>query len=239
MAVPGSRTTIPRPHLTRERVLLTALRMADRDGIEALSMRRLAQELGGAPMSLYNHVSSKDDLLDAMIDAVFGEIEQPSTHDDWKSVMLKRALSVRAVLARHRWAIGLMESRTSPGPATLHHHESAIRCLREAGFSITLTAHAFSALDSYTYGFALQERTLPFATATQAADRAQTLLAHVPADQYPHLAEMTIHHVMQPGYDHEHEYEYGLTLILDRLDTLRSQQLQTGRAGTASTAMID
>lgn len=213
---------VSRPFLTRERVLETALLMADRDGLEALSMRRLAKELGGAPMSLYNHVSNKEDLLDAMIDAVFDEIEQPSSHDDWKSAMTKRARSVRAALARHRWSIGLMESRTAPGPATLSHHESAIACLRDAGFSITLTAHALSALDSYIYGFALLERTVPFSTAAETAERAETLLATFPVDQYPHLAEMTVHHVLQPGYDPELEYEYGLALILDRLETLRS-----------------
>ncbi|MGB7962747.1 MAG: TetR/AcrR family transcriptional regulator [Propionicimonas sp.] len=216
-------TARPRPPLTRERVLEAALRLADEDGIEALSMRRLARELAGAPMSLYNHVNNKEDLLDAMMDAVFSEIELPSGHDDWKTAMRKRAFSARAVLSRHPWAIGLMDARTTPGPATLDHHETAIRCLRNAGFSITLAAHAFSALDSHIYGFALQERTLPFATAEETAERAQILLAKVPADQYPHLAEMTIHHVLQPGYDYDNEYEFGLALILDRLDTMRSQ----------------
>lgn len=230
MAVTHQSTAVPRSALTRERVLEAALHLADREGIETLSMRRLAKELGGAAMSLYNHVTNKEDLLDSMIAAVFSEIEKPSSHDDWKTSMRKRALSVRVVLSRHRWAIGLMDTRTNPGPATLEHHEAAVRCLRHAGFSITLTAHAFSALDSYIYGFILQERTLPFATTAETAERAQTFLAKVPPDQYPHLSEMTTHHVQQPDYDYGHEYEFGLALILDRLDTMRSKEPQRDHA---------
>jgi AcrR family transcriptional regulator len=212
-----------RPFLTREAVLEAAMRIADEEGIEALSMRKLARQLGGAAMSLYNHIRSKDDLLDVMIDMVFSEIDHPSDLEDWRSAMMKRALSARAALSRHRWAIGLMEGRTHPGAMTLSHHESALRCLRGAGFSVALTARALSAIDSYTYGFALQERALPFATATEAAERSESLLATFPRAQFPHLAEMTIHHVLQPGYNQENEYEFGLSLILHRLESLRSE----------------
>jgi AcrR family transcriptional regulator len=218
-----------RPPWTRERVLRAAMDLADHGGIESLSMRRLSQELGGAAMSLYNHVANKEDLLDGMIDAVFGEIELPSVGDSWKTAMRQRGISIRRVLSRHPWAIGLMESRTSPGPATLRHHDAVIGCLREAGFSVELAAHAFSVLDSYIYGFALQERSLPFRTPEETSALAQAILARFPVDEYPHLAELTVQHVLQPGYDYGNEYEFGLDLILDGLDrSLRSGLLAAG-----------
>ena len=211
----------PRPPWTRERVLRAAIDLADEGGIETLSMRRLSQELGGAAMSLYNHVANKEDLLDGMIDVVFSEIEPPSDEQGWKTAMRQRAISIRTVLARHPWAIGLMESRTSPGPATLRHHDAVIGCLRRAGFSVELAAHAFSALDSYIYGFALQERSLPFHTPEETSALAQAMLAQFPVDEYPHLAELTIDHVLEPGYDYGNEYEFGLDLILDGLERAR------------------
>ena len=120
----------PRIPLSRDRVLRAAAAFADENGIETLSMRKLAQAVGVEAMSLYNHVANKEDLLDGMIDLVFGEIELPSAAGGWKKAMRQRAISVRTVLARHRWAIGLMESRTSPGPATLRHHDAVLGCLR-------------------------------------------------------------------------------------------------------------
>ena len=150
-------------------------------------------------MSLYNHVASKGDLLDGMVDVVFSEIGLLSSDAGWKPAMRQRAISAREVLARHRWAIGLMESRTSPGPATLRHHDAVLGCLRGAGFSIELTAHAYSLLDSYIYGFALQEASLPFGTAQETAQVAQQIAGQFPAQQYPHLAELATRHVLQPG----------------------------------------
>jgi Tetracyclin repressor-like, C-terminal domain len=132
--------------------------------------------------------------------------------------MRQRGISARRVLSRHGWAIGFMESRSSPGPATLRHHDAVLGCLRDAGFSIELAAHAFSVLDSYIYGFALQERSLPFATPEETAELAQDILADLPADTYPHLAELTAQHVLQPGYDYGNEFEFGLDLILDGLE---------------------
>jgi AcrR family transcriptional regulator len=205
-------------------VLRAAIGLADEGGIESLSMRRLSQELGGAPMSLYNHVTNKDDLLDGMIDAVFSEIELPAGGVSWKTAMRQRAISIRTILSRHPWAIGLMESRTSPGPATLRHHEAIIGCLRDAGFSVQLAAHAFSAIDSYIYGFALQERAQPFHTPAETSARAYAMLAKFPADTYPRLAELTIEHVLQPGYDHGNEYEFGLDLILNGLEKTRANE---------------
>jgi AcrR family transcriptional regulator len=218
MAPPGRTGARARVPLSRERILRTALTVADANGIESLSMRKLGEAVGVEAMSLYNHVPSKGDLLDGLIDQVFSEIELPRSTDDWKTAMRQRAIAVRAALKRHRWAIGLMESRTSPGPATLRHHDAVLGCLRQAGFPVELAAHAYSALDSYIYGFALQEASLPFDTGEQTADMAQDFVAQFSPDEYPHLAEFTFKHVLQPGYDYGSEYEYGLDLILDGLD---------------------
>lgn len=202
--------------LSRERVLRAAIALADGNGIESLSMRKLADTVGVKPMSLYNHVANKEDLLDGMIDGVFGELELPCG-EDWRTAMRRRAISVRTALSRHPWANGLMESRATPGPATLRHHDAVIGCLRGAGFSIKLAAHAYSAIDSYIYGFALQERSLPFHTPEEMPAIARAFLAHFRVDEYPHLAELTLEHALQPGYDYGDEYEYGLNLILDGL----------------------
>ena len=195
--------TQPRTPLSRERVLRAAVAFADESGIASLSMRKLGEALGVEAMSLYNHVASKDDLLDGMIDLVFSEIGLPAGEADWKTAMRQRAsLAPARSSSRHRWAIGLMESRTSPGPATLRHHDAVIGSLRDAGFSIALAAHAFSALDSYIYGFALQEASLPFDAGEETAELAQMIMAQFPADEYPHLTELTVEHVLQPGYDY-------------------------------------
>jgi AcrR family transcriptional regulator len=180
-------------------------------------MRRLGEVLGVEAMSLYNHVANKSELLDGMVDVVFGEIDLPGGESDWRSAMRQRAISARTVLSRHRWAIGLMESRTTPGPATLRHHDAVIGSLRGGGFSVAMAAHAFSVLDSYIYGFALQEANLPFDTGEETAELAQAILAQFPADEYPHLTELTVEHVLQPGYDYGNEYAFGLDLILDGL----------------------
>jgi AcrR family transcriptional regulator len=215
MSLPHS---TPRAPLSRERVLTAAVSLADAGGIEALTMRRLGQELGVEAMSLYRHVANKDDLLDGMVDAVFGEIELPFADTDWRTAMRERAISVRAALTRHPWATPLMQSRSTPGPATLQHHDAVIGTLRAAGFPIALVAHAFSALDSYIYGFALQQRSLPFETEEETAELAASIMAQFPAGRYPHLVELTVEHVLQPGYDYGEEFALGLDLILDGLE---------------------
>jgi AcrR family transcriptional regulator len=213
-AEPRSDTRTP---LSRERIVRAAIELADTGGVESLSMRKLGQALGVEAMSLYHHVANKEDLLDGMVDVVFGQIDLP-TDGDWKSAMRTRAMSARDVLVRHPWASGIMESRANPGPATLGHHDAVLRTLREAGFSIPLAAHAYSALDSYIYGFALQQKTLPFETAEEAAAVAANILSQFPVDRYPHLAELTFEHVLQPSYDYADEFEFGLELILDGLE---------------------
>ncbi len=209
--------------LTRERVLRTGLALADEHGLDWLSMRKLGQALGVEAMSLYNHVANKEDLIDGMIDLVFAEIELPSQDDGWKTGMRRRALSARQVLGRHRWANGLMESRRTPGAANLRHHDTVLGCLRRAGFPITLVAHAYSALDSYIYGFAMQERVLPLGTPEQIAEVAQAILASFPVEEYPHLAEFAVEHVLQPGYDYADEFEFGLDLLLDGIERALSR----------------
>lgn len=221
MAPRARPATPPRIPLSRDRVLRAAVSFADANGIGSLSMRKLGEILGVEAMSLYNHVASKGDLLDGMIDLVFGEIELPSPGVGWKKSMRQRGVSARQVLARHHWAIGLMDSRAAPGPATLRHHDAVIGSLRTAGFSVPMAAHAFSVLDSYTYGFALQEASLPFGTGEETAELAEMIMAQFPAGDYPHLTELTVSHVLQPGYDYGREYEFGLDLILDGLERAR------------------
>ncbi len=206
--------------LSRERLLRGAIAVADAGGRASLTMRSLAQELGVKPMSLYHHVANKEEILDGIIDVVFSEIELPSVDADWRSAMRQRALSARSVLGRHPWATPLMDSRTNPGPATLRHHDSVIGALRRAGFSIAMAAHAFSLLDSYVYGFALQESALPFDSPEAIPDVAEAILAQFPTDEYPYLAQFTTEHVLQPGYDYGNEFVFGLDLILDGLERL-------------------
>jgi AcrR family transcriptional regulator len=212
--------TQPRAPLSRDRVLRAAVVLADTGGVAALTMRRLAEALGVEAMSLYHHVRNKEDILDGMVDTVFAEIQVPADAG-WRTAMRERALSTREVLRRHPWATPLLESRRTPGPATLRHHDTVIGVLRAGGFPVALTAHAFSALDSYIYGFALQEAALPFDTPEETAALAAEILRGLPADHYPHLAELTREHVLQPGYDYGDEFGFGLELILDGLERAR------------------
>ena len=218
MAPPTKPRAQARGTLSRERVLRAAVAFADESGIGTLSMRKLGEALGVEAMSLYNHVANKGDLLDGMVDLVFSEIDLPSNGVAWRAAMHQRAVSARRALARHPWAIGLMESRASPGPATLRHHDAVIGSLRRGGFSVEMAAHAYSVLDSYVYGFALQEASLPFDTAEETADVAEMIFKRFPPDEYPYLTELTVEHVLQPGYDYGNEFEFGLDLILDGLE---------------------
>jgi AcrR family transcriptional regulator len=224
MATRAKRAAKPRAALTRERVLRAAIGLADRDGIESLSMRRLGQKLGVEAMSLYNHVRNKVDMLDGMVDVVFGEIELPANGMDWRIAMRQRAISARQALLRHPWAIGLMESRATPGPATLRHHDAVLGNLRTAGFSVDLTAHAYSILDGYIYGFTLTELALPFSNSegtARVAEIAGNIMEGFRPGEYPYLAEMAVDRAMKPGYNYGEEFEYGLDLILDGIQRAR------------------
>jgi AcrR family transcriptional regulator len=167
-----SETNTGRTRLSKPLVLQAAVALADRDGLDGFSMRRLAQELGVVPMALYKHVANKDELLDGMVDIVFGEIESPAIDDDWTSAMRRRAISAREALKRHSWAIGMMETR-NPGSANLRNHNAVMGCLREAGFTFETAIHAYTVQDAYIYGFAQQERTLGFQTPSDAGQAAK------------------------------------------------------------------
>jgi AcrR family transcriptional regulator len=225
-------TAQARTPLSKERVLKAAVELADRGGIESLTMRRLADALGVGVMSLYYYVPNKDELITGMVDIVFGEIELPSTDVDWRTAMRQRAISTRNALNRHRWAVGLMESRAMPGPASFRVHNAVLGYLREGGFSIELTIQAYSVLDAYIYGFALQEKTVPFESAEGAATVAEEQVRQFEAqaeeqqlaalaDEFPYLAEVVAGHVAKVGYDFAEAFEYGFDLILDALEKRR------------------
>ncbi len=211
-----------RPPLSRERVLAGALAVADAGGITGLTIRSLAAELGVKPMAVYHYVANKDEILDGIVDLVFGEIDLPSPAGEWRPEIAKRAHSARRVLGRHRWSIGLLESRTSPGAATLTHHDANIATLRAGGFTVAQTAHAYALIDSYVYGFALQEASLPFEGPDSAAQVAEPMMALMATGAYPHLVELAVEHALLPGYDFADEFDFGLELILDGLERLRS-----------------
>jgi AcrR family transcriptional regulator len=207
-----------RPALNRQRVIAAAVTLADVIGADALTIRKLADELDVKPMTIYYHVPNKEAIIDGMVDAVFGEIDLPPADLDWKQAIRQRAASARVVLARHPWAAPLMESRTSPGQATLRHHDAVIGCLRAGGFSLAMTAHAYAVIDAFIYGFALQEASLPATAGEEMADLAQAMSAAMPVGEYPHLVEFTTGHVLRPGYDFGHEFDFGIDLILDGLE---------------------
>ena len=217
-AKPAAERRVP---LSRDRVLHAALGIADEGGLETLTMRTLGQELGVGPMALYRHARNKEDIVDGIVDLVFGEIDVPDPSVDWRTAMRERAISVREVLSRHRWAVALMESRTNPGPANLRHHDAVIGNLRASGFDMAMAAHAYSLLDSYIYGFAQTQMNLPFESTADIAEMAQTMLEPFPVNAYPNLAAFITEHAMKPGYDFANEFEYGLDLILDGLAQAR------------------
>jgi AcrR family transcriptional regulator len=204
--------------LSRDRVLSGAIAVTDAGGLGSLTIRSLANELGVKPMSVYHYVANKDEILDGIVDLVFGEIDLPVVDGDWRAEMQRRANSARRVLSSHPWAIALLQSRINPGPATLRHHNAVIGTLRAAGFSVELTAHAFALIDSYVYGFALSEAALPIHGPESVADVAESMMQQLfSPDEYPHLVEFTTEHVMRPGYNFGDEFDFGLRLILDAL----------------------
>ena len=211
-----------RKQLSSARVPQAAVALADEAGLDAFSMRGLAQELGVVPMALYKHVANKEELLDGMVDIVFGEIELPSVDLDWRYAMRRRAISTREALKRHSWAIGMMESR-HPGPANLRNHNAVMGCLRKAGFSFKMAIHGYSVQDAYIYGFALQERDTGFETSDSAGEAAQRRAATIGAlENYPYLVEIATK-LPESGYDNAVEFAWGLDLILDGLDRLRRE----------------
>jgi AcrR family transcriptional regulator len=196
-------------------VLEAAVSVADRDGLGALTMRRLGSELGVEAMSLYKHIDDKDDILDGIVDLVFGEIEVPAGEADWRDTMRRRVSSAREVLSRHSWAIGLFESRGAVGPATLRYVDSTLGALRSAGFSVEDAGYAFTLLDSFVYGHVTQEASASVPSADASSGDGDS--PAVPGD-YPHLAE-----VMEPGrgFSFDGAFEFGLELLLGALEARR------------------
>ncbi|MGI0495427.1 TetR/AcrR family transcriptional regulator C-terminal domain-containing protein [Alkalinema pantanalense CENA528] len=217
-----NQTNSPPLPLSRDRVLQSALQLADQDGLEALSMRNLAQKLGVQAMSLYNHVANKDDLIDGIVDLVVGEIVLPKITPDWQSEMRKRAISAHQVLLNHPWATLPLVSRINVGPAMLRYIDATLGCLREAGFSWEMADHAWNTIDSHVYGFTLQELNFPIA-AEDYATTAQAFLPMIPPDQYPYMHALT-QEVITKRYDGLHTFELGLDLLLAGLDQLRDRK---------------
>ena len=208
--------TSPQIPLSRERILLAAIRLADEGGIESLSMRKLATELGVQAMSLYNHVANKDDLLDGIVDLVVGEIAVPDLDIDWQTAMRRRANSAHEVLLRHPWATMPIVSRINVGPAMLRYIDATLGCLCEAGFSFELVDRAWNAIDSHIYGFTLQELNFPI-EAAEYVNAAQEYIPNIPADKYPYMNRLT-HYLIDGHYDGIADFNFGLELIINGLE---------------------
>ena len=223
----GAETRVP---LTRERVLRTAVALADQGGIESLSMRKLAQALDVVPMALYRHVANKDELLNALIDVVVDEIDPPLDGADWKTAIRARILSARRALLRHPWASKVMESRTEPTPTVLAYMDSMIGMLRAGGFSMDLTHHAMHTMGSRLIGFSQELFNDSGDTDPEAEAEMWTALAGT----YPSIYELylTVTHddasVVGPGCDDQFEFEFALDLLLDGLEKLKRRSTRSG-----------
>lgn len=204
-----------RPSLSRDHVLDSAVALADEVGIEALTIRKLATAIGTKPMTIYRHVPSKEEIVDGMVERVFAEIERPSIDGDWLGALRQRCVSARAALNRHPWAAPLMDSRTSPGPETLGHHDAVVGCLRRGGLAWPMVAHANAMLDAFIYGFALLEASLPSQAEGDFVGVVEDIAQAMDAAAYPHLVGFTVEHVFQPGYDFSNSFEFGLDRILE------------------------
>lgn len=206
-----------RPALNVNRIIEAAVRTADRGGLARVSMRNVSRELGVEAMSLYHHLAGKDALLDGLADWVFTQIETPDPRQLWRPAMVERAASARQAMSQHPWALGLIESRRTPGPALLGHHEAVLACLRNNGFTYALAAHAHSAIDAYVFGFVLAELNLPFDADEGAEGFVREIQPQVSPERYPHLVQMMAELVIDQGFDYAREFEFGLDLILDGL----------------------
>jgi AcrR family transcriptional regulator len=212
-----------RETLTRDRIMRGALAVADAGGLAALTIRSLATELGVKPMAVYHYVANKDEILDGLVDLVFAEIDLPSPEGEWRDEIDRRMVSAREALRRHPWAIALMESRRAPGPASLSRHDATLATLREGGFSVAAAAHAYALIDSYVYGFAVQEASLAIGGPEDLGEVTREIMQTFEGSDYPYLTEIATEHVMQPGYDFGDEFEIGRELVLDALEVLRTR----------------
>jgi len=216
---PRGETRIP---LSRDRVLHAAIDLADAAGIESLTMRRLAQELGVEAMTLYYHVANKEDILNGIADIVVGEFDLPAPGDDWKAAVRRTALSAYEILVRHPWAASLVLSASGVSTARLRYMNSLLGAFREAGFSAAMTDHAYHALESHIMGFTLWEVGMDLGSSEDLAGKATSFLEELPVDQFPHLVEHIHQHLKPRDPQNEGEFAFGLDLILDGLErTLR------------------
>jgi len=225
MATKTEETARAREPLTKERILRAAVALADEVGVESLSMRRLAQELGVVPMALYKHVANKDDLFDGMIDIVVGEIDPPIEGADWKRTMRERILSARRALLRHPWASSVLESRGEPTPTIIGYMDSMMGVFLDGGFSIDLMHHAMHVMGSRILGFSQE---LFDDAASMPADEAAEMWTQM-AEYYPNIAKLVpvaidTHEgpVVGGGCDDQFEFEFALDLVLEGLERLRS-----------------
>ena len=215
----GTGRSRSRRPLNRERILLVATAIADEDGVDAVTMRAVASRLGVEAMSLYNHVAGKDDILDGMVDLVIRQVDLPADVEDWRDAMRRRAISAHQVFGRHPWAPPLLDSRQSSGPSRLRYYDWVLGTLMSAGFSVDGAGHAFSLLDSYIYGFAIQQSNFSAGGDASPEEMAEAILASIPVEEYPHLHRMASH-AMQAGYDAETDFDFGLEIVLDGLERI-------------------
>ena len=223
----GGRSRSRHP-LNRERILLAAVAIADEHGVDAVTMRAVASRLGVEAMSLYNHVANKDDILDGMVDLVIRQVDLPADVEDWREAMRRRAISAHQVFGRHPWAPPLLDSRQSSGPSRLRYFDWVLGTLTSAGFSVDGAARAFSLLDGYIYGFAIQQSNASAGGDASPEEMAEAILASIPVEEYPHLHRMASHQ-MRAGYDAEADFDFGLEIVLDGLErTLGASRADPG-----------
>lgn len=206
-----------RGSLSRALVMETALAMLDEGGLESLSMRNLGKRLGVEAMSLYNHVAGKDDVVEGALELAVAEIALPEPGEPWREAMRRRAASARSAFERHPWAAALVDSRTGASPARLKYYDAILGALTGAGFPLAEAAMAFSALDSFVYGYGLQRRNAAAPGEDGPRKRARAFRDEMPAEAYPHVARMA-ELAAERGYDPEADFEYGLSLLLDGLE---------------------
>lgn len=216
----GTKAPTARLPLSRDRILAQALEIADECGLGAITMREVASRLGVEAMSLYNHVANKDDILDGMVDLVAAQIDLPDDAVDWRDAMRRRAVSAHEVFGSHSWAPLLLDSRQSSGPARLRYFDWVLGTLMDAGFSEEAAVRSFSVLDSYIYGFSIQQFNVAVGSEESTPEEmAEMFLEVVPAQTYPHLHRV-VSYAMVSGYDAGADFHFGLELILDGLERL-------------------
>lgn len=212
--------------LNRDRVLAAAVEIADERGVGAVTMREVASRLGVEAMSLYNHVANKDDILDGMVDVVIEQVDLPADVEQWREAMRCRAVSAHEVFGRHPWAPMLIDSRESSGPSRLRYFDWVLGTLMKAGFSMDGAARAFSLLDSYVYGFGIQQFNISASGDASTEEMAEAILAYIPPEEYPYLHRLASH-AMESGWDAQADFGFGLEIILDGLERILDE-LQSG-----------